>query len=256
MVRSSFSSVSSCYLILISVMIFAPVCGQKTLQQCSIGPVIQGAVSRFCYITFTTDIHAQDPLCTYFSDSLQTFQHRIQAHIPWLQFVSASSLQRTSLSTEMYSGSFPHACLQTHTPAPLPFPEASLCSRIPPFPESRFHSGKSFLIRADQDHPFKQWKFHNRIVDPSSAGKQTSECRRLHIRVIVKYKKRERLRYLFQPDPCHIVIVSGINKMDSSGRIRGNTAANGIHRILITVAVGSGNVPGLHPGYFFSPQNC
>ena len=39
----------------------------------------------------------------------------------------------------------------------------------------------------------------------------------------------------------------------SSGRIRGNTAANGIHRILITVAVGSGNVPGLHPGYFFSP---
>ena len=117
----------------------------------------------------------------------------------------------------------------------------------------RFHSGKSFLIRTDQDHPFKQWKFHNRIVDPSSAGKQTSECRRLHIRVIVKYKKRERLRYLFQPDSCHIVIVSGINKMDSSGRIRGNTAANGIYRILITVAVGSGNVPGLHPGYFFSP---
>lgn len=62
-------------------MIFAHVCGQKTLQQSSIGPVIQGAVSRFCHITFTTDIHAPDSLCTYFSDPLQTFQHRIQAHV-------------------------------------------------------------------------------------------------------------------------------------------------------------------------------
>lgn len=56
-------------------------------------------------------------------------------------------------------------------------------------------------------------------------------------------------------NPCHIVIVFGINKMDSSG-IRGNTAANGIHRILITVAVGSGNVLASTRDTSFPLQNC
>ena len=48
--------------------------------------------------------------------SLTLFRHSsivFRRISPWLQFVSASSLQRTSLSTEMYSGSFP-TCLLTN----------------------------------------------------------------------------------------------------------------------------------------------
>ena len=59
--------------------------------------------------------------------------------IPWINtgyFYEEESRPAPVSYTHLTAAAFPHACLQTHTPAPLPFPEASLCSRIPPFPES------------------------------------------------------------------------------------------------------------------------
>ena len=51
-----------------------------------------------------------------------------------------------------------------------------------------FHLTAGLLIRSYEDHLAKFFQFFQSCCDPSSAGQKTSECRQLHICMIIKYQ--------------------------------------------------------------------
>ena len=67
--------------------------------------------------------------------------------------------------------------------------------------------------------------------------------------MIIVYQQTERLIHSCQPKSCHIVIIAGINKMDSGSWIIFCSFINLCDCFLITIAVCPTDILKLNPGY-------
>ena len=79
----------------------------------------------------------------------------------------------------------------------------------------------------------------NLLLILSDMQKKPSESRKLHVCMIVKYQQVEGLFHPPDPDSAHIMIISGINKINSGNRIFFHSFQNLRLGISIAIAVGS-----------------
>ena len=93
------------------------------------------------------------------------------------------------------------------------------------------------LIRADYDRFPDKRIFIQHILHPGTAAEQLPKPGRLHIRMMIKQDQHEILPYPVRPELAHIMIISGINKMQPIRRQPGNPFPDGLSRIFIAVPV-------------------
>src|SRR5699024_3557315 len=77
---------------------------------------------------------------------------------------------------------------------------------------------KGFFRRACYTHTGKECMAFQDLSSPAAAGKQPEKGCLLHICMIVEYQKGKRLLDFLQPEFCKVMIIAGIQKMDSLKR--------------------------------------
>ena len=112
-----------------------------------------------------------------------------------------------------------------------------------PFPVSLcFHGGRPCQI-----NPFQTRICIQSSLNPTAAGQDIPKHGHLHVRMMVKHQKLKFLLYLIQPYFAHIMVISGIQEVDSGGFHKADSLLDGCLCLLITVTISALYISKLQP---------